>query len=122
MPAAAAATDAELERLFETVSGYFALLAEPTRLKILNALCDGERSVGDIVQRVASTQTNVSRHLNLMYGRGVLTRRREGAMTFYAVADANVVALCRSACTHIAGLAEDHTVHSRALRRFMPKH
>lgn len=122
MSAAAASADADLERLFETVSGYFALLAEPTRLKILNALCDGERSVGDVVARVASTQTNVSRHLNLMYGRGVLTRRREGAMTFYAVADANVVALCRSACMHIAGLAEDHTVRSKALRRFMPRH
>lgn len=112
----------ELERLYEVVSDYFGLLAEPTRLKILNSICDGERSVSDIVERVGASQTNVSRHLNLMYGRGVLTRRREGAMTFYAVADANVVALCRSACTHIAGLAEDHTVHSKALRRFMPKH
>ncbi|MFN7571219.1 MAG: ArsR/SmtB family transcription factor [Betaproteobacteria bacterium] len=120
MPAAAA--DAELNRLFETVSGYFALLAEPTRLKILNALCDGERSVGEVAARVDSTQTNVSRHLNLMYGRGVLTRRREGAMTFYAVADANVVALCRSACSHIAGPAGDHAAGARALRRFMPKH
>ncbi len=122
MTPAAPAVDVELERLFETVSGYFALLAEPTRLKILNSLCDGERSVGDIVQRVASTQTNVSRHLNLMYQRGVLTRRLDGAMTYYAVADANVVALCRSACMHIAGLAEDHTVRSKALRRFMPRH
>jgi DNA-binding transcriptional ArsR family regulator len=122
MPAAATPADAELERLFETVSGYFALLAEPTRLKILNALCDGECRVSDVVRRVASTQTNVSRHLNLMYRRGVLTRRREGAMTFYAVADANVVALCRSACTQIAGRSEDHTVKSKVLRRFMPKH
>jgi DNA-binding transcriptional ArsR family regulator len=122
MPAAAASADADLERLFETVSGYFALLAEPTRLKILNVLCDGERSVGDVVARVASTQTNVSRHLNLMYARGVLTRRREGAMTYYAVADANVVALCRSACTHLTGVAGDHAVGARVLRRFMPKH
>jgi DNA-binding transcriptional ArsR family regulator len=122
MAATASAVDSELERLFETVSGYFAVLAEPTRLKILSALCDGERSVGEIVQRVASTQINVSRHLNLMYLGGVLTRRREESMTLYAVADANVVALCRSACTHSAGLAEDQTMGSRALRRFMPKH
>ena len=40
-----AIADPELDKLYETVSGYFALLAEPTRLKILNALCDGERSV-----------------------------------------------------------------------------
>ena len=39
----------ELERLYEVVSDYFGLLAEPTRLKILSAICDGERSVSDIV-------------------------------------------------------------------------
>ena len=122
MTAAAATADADLDRPFETVSGDFALVAEPTRLKVLDALCDGERSVGEAVQRVASTQTDVSRHLNLLYARGVLSRRGAGAMTVYAVADANVVALCRSACTHLAGLAADHTVGGTALRRFMLKH
>ncbi|MCA3215961.1 MAG: ArsR family transcriptional regulator, partial [Burkholderiales bacterium] len=41
--------DVELNRLFEKVAGYFTLLGEPTRLKILNALCEAERSVGEIV-------------------------------------------------------------------------
>ena len=41
--------DPELERLFEVVSGYFALLSEPTRLKILNAICEAELSVSEIV-------------------------------------------------------------------------
>lgn len=112
--------DPELDRVFETVSGYFALLAEPMRLKILNALCDNERSVNDIVERVSSTQTNVSRHLNLMYSRGVLTRRREGTQTYYAIADANVISLCRSACVQIAAASSGQTIGSRALRRFMP--
>ena len=112
--------DPELDRLYETVSGYFALLAEPTRLKILNALCDGERSVNDVVTHVNSTQTNVSRHLNMMYGRGVLTRRREGAMTFYAIADETVVALCRAACVNVAARA-DVRVPAKAGRRFMPQ-
>ncbi len=113
--------ESEMDQLFERVSGYFALLSEPTRLKILNALCDGERSVGDIVERVASTQTNVSRHLNLMYGRGVLKRRREGALTFYDIADPTVVQLCRTACVQVASLADESAVASRALRRFMPQ-
>jgi DNA-binding transcriptional ArsR family regulator len=112
--------DPELERVFETVSGYFALLAEPTRLKILNALCDGERSVSDVVERVESTQTNVSRHLNLMYSRGVLARRREGSSTYYWIADANVISLCRTACVQIAAASSGQTPGPRALRRFMP--
>jgi DNA-binding transcriptional ArsR family regulator len=110
----------ELERLFEVVSGYFGLLAEPTRLKILNAICEGERSVTDIVERVGSSQTNVSRHLNLMYGRGVLKRRRVGATVFYSVGDPNIVTLCRTACVQIAGQQDDQSVPSRTLRRFMP--
>lgn len=113
--------DPDLERLFDTVSGYFALLAEPTRLKILHALCDGERSVSDVVERVGSTPTNVSRHLSLMHSRGVLTRRRDGTMTRYAIADPAVITLCRTACVQIASLADEQTVQQRALRRFMPQ-
>jgi DNA-binding transcriptional ArsR family regulator len=112
--------DAELERLFQTVSSYFALLAEPTRLKILNALCDEERSVNDIVARVNSTQTNVSRHLGLMFGKGVLARRRVGAQTLYSIADPAVVGLCRNACVHIASMADQRPVTSKAIKRFMP--
>ncbi len=109
----------ELDRLFEVVSGYFGLLSEPTRLKILNAICDAERSVSDIVERVESTQTNVSRHLNLMYGKGVLKRRREGAMSFYSIADPNVVTLCRTACIQMASQIDERSVSSRTLKRFM---
>jgi DNA-binding transcriptional ArsR family regulator len=110
----------ELERLYEVVSEYFGLLAEPTRLKILSSICDGERSVSDIVERVGATQTNVSRHLNLMYGKGVLKRRRDGQMTFYSIADANVVTLCRTACVHMAGQLDDKSIAKTALKGFMP--
>ncbi len=113
--------EAELQRLFERVSRYFALLAEPTRLKILHALCDGELNVTDIVATVDSTQTNVSRHLNLMYAKGVLARRREGAMTVYSIADANVVSLCRAVCTQLASLDDEKALTSRTVRRFMPQ-
>ncbi len=112
--------DAELDRLFDVVSGYFGLLAEPTRLKILNTICDGERSVSEIVERVGSSQTNVSRHLNLMYGRGVLKRRREGATVFYSISDPAVVTLCRTACVHIAGQHDAPAMNSRMVKKFMP--
>ncbi len=113
--------DGELERLFERVAGYFALLSEPTRLKILNALCDGERSVSEIVEYTGASQTNISRHLNLMYGRNVLTRRRDGPMTYYAIADATMVTLCRTACVQVASAADDAAVTPKAMRRFMPQ-
>ncbi|MEP6608679.1 MAG: metalloregulator ArsR/SmtB family transcription factor [Burkholderiaceae bacterium] len=113
--------DPDLDRLFEVVSGYFGLLSEPTRLKILNAICDRELTVSDIVERVESTQTNVSRHLNLMYGKGVLKRRRKGPMTFYSIADPNVVTLCRTACVQMASQFGDRSVSNRTLKRFMQR-
>ena len=114
--------DPELNALFERVSSYFALLSEPTRLKILNSLCHGERSVSEIVEHTGASQPNVSRHLNLMYSRGALKRRREGAVIFYSVADETVVTLCRTVCVQVAGQAEDRTVGNNTLRRFMPTH
>jgi len=115
------AMDPDLERLFEIVSGYFGLLSQPTRLKILNAICEGELSVSEIVERVGSTQTNVSRHLNLMYGKRVLKRRRAGAMTFYSIADRNIVTLCRTACIQMASQLDQESVSNRTLKRFMQR-
>ncbi len=87
-----------LDRAAET----FAILGSPARLRILQAVCDGERSVTEIVTQTALSQTNVSQHLALMYRGGLLSRRRAGAQHFYSVADADVVAVCRVVCNKIA--------------------
>lgn len=110
----------ELNQLFEKVSGYFSLLSEPTRLKILHTLCDGERSVSDVVEAVESTQANVSRHLNTMYRAGVLARRKEGNMVYYVIQDEACVALCKTVCNQIAGRMEEETISRRTVREFMP--
>ncbi len=99
--------DRQLDQVLESVSGYFALLSEPTRLRILHAICDGERTVSDIVSATGATQTNVSRHLNAMYKAGVLLRRREANFTWYSVADRTVTEICRMVCIHIASRDDD---------------
>ena len=95
-----------LDRVFAAVARYFAVLAEPTRLRILHAICQREQSVSAIVLATGSTQTNVSRHLSLMHAAGVVARRREGNVVFYRVADPELVLLCRSVCVQIAGRIE----------------
>lgn len=89
-------------RLFETVSRYFSLLAEPMRVRILHAICAQPRTVGEIVAETGATQTNVSRHLNTMYRAGVLSRRKDGNFTWYGVADPTLTEICRTVCVHIA--------------------
>lgn len=109
----------ELEGLFEKVSGYFALLSEPMRLKILHVLCNTERSVGDIVEILGATQANVSRHLNLMHRAGVLARRKDGNMVYYSVCDAEAVQLCRTVSINMVSVPEP-AVKRANLRSFMP--
>ncbi len=91
----------DLNQVFDAAAGYFSLLSEPMRLRILHAVCDGERSVNDIVQATGGSQTNVSRHLNAMHRAGALTRRREGNFSFYGVADPTLTELCRTVCIHL---------------------
>lgn len=88
--------------MFVAVARYFSLLADPTRLRILHAICTAEQSVSAIVDATGATQTNVSRHLALLLQAGAVARRREGASVYYAVADPELVAICRTVCVRIA--------------------
>lgn len=97
---------AELDEVFVSVARYFALLAEPMRLRILNAICNGERSVSSIVAATGATQTNVSRHLALMHQAGVVARRREGSTVLYRLLDPEFAQICRTMCVRIAGRIE----------------
>ena len=69
-------SDNELETVLNAVAGYFAVLAEPTRLRVLRALCGGERTVGRIVKETGVSQSTVSRHLAVLHRHGIAARRR----------------------------------------------
>jgi DNA-binding transcriptional ArsR family regulator len=92
----------QLEETFAALAGYFGLLAEPTRLKILHAICGNERSVGEIVRVTGAGQTNVSRHLALLHGAGLVGRRKARNQVFYRVTDPSFLDLCRTVCTGMA--------------------
>ncbi len=63
----------------------FQTLADPTRLQIVEALRDGERSVNDIVDLVSIDQSGVSRHLRILGEAGFVDVRPEGARRFYSL-------------------------------------
>ncbi|HEY9662750.1 MAG TPA: metalloregulator ArsR/SmtB family transcription factor [Allocoleopsis sp.] len=84
----------------ELLASRFKILAEPTRLQILAALCNQERSVQEICDRTGLLQGNVSKHLRLMKDAGVVACRREGVWRYYRVIDTELLALC--AHTHHA--------------------
>ena len=68
-------------------------LGQPTRLKIIDLLRDGERCVCEIFPAICEEQSNTSRHLNLMVSSGILFRRKEGVKIFYAVKHSEIFAI-----------------------------
>lgn len=76
----------------------FAVLAEPMRLRLLHALIGGEKHVNALVEATGGTQANVSRHLQTLAEAGLVSRRKEGLLVYYAVADPTIFELCELVC------------------------
>jgi DNA-binding transcriptional ArsR family regulator len=84
------------------VAAYFQALSEPTRLRILNFLRQGERSVGELAQLCGYSSANISRHLTVLTQHGLVRRESRGNSVFYSIADASVYELCNLVCGSIA--------------------
>ncbi|MFM8336254.1 MAG: ArsR/SmtB family transcription factor [Opitutaceae bacterium] len=82
----------------ELVARRFAVLSEPMRLRLIQALFDGERSVGELVAATDGTQGNISRHLQTLTQAHVLARRKEGLQVYYSIADPSIFRLCELVC------------------------
>lgn len=63
----------------------FQTLADPTRLRIVEALAGGEQAVGDLVRAVDIDQSGVSRHLRILGEAGFVAMRPDGARRFYSL-------------------------------------
>lgn len=90
------------ERSLEYVAKYFKALAEPTRLKVLNALRDGEKNVGQLTEISGCTQANISKHLSLLSQYDLVKRESRGNCVFYSIADTGIYELCELVCGQIA--------------------
>lgn len=80
------------------LAGRFKILAEPSRLKILRSLFDGERSVNDIVEATGLLQANVSKQLKLLANENILICEQKGLKRYYSISDTTVVQICRLIC------------------------
>ena len=80
------------------VAERFRVLAEPTRLHLMNALRRGERTVGELVDATGLGTANVSKHLQVLHAAGFVTRRKDGLHVHYALADDDVFRLCDIMC------------------------
>ena len=93
-PAAVPLDPAQLE----AVARLFAVLSEPTRLRIVQRLHAAPATVGDVVADLGLKQANASKQLGLLFDAGVVGRRRLGTRVEYSVGMPLVVELCDLVC------------------------
>src|SRR5512146_694080 len=96
------------DRALEQVAGYFSALAVPLRLKILNALRRGERTVSELTAATGSSQANVSKHLAVLAQNGLVQRTSRGTSAYYRIADARTFRLCDVVCGQIERRFDEH--------------
>ena len=80
-----------MRELIELRAEILKALGQPTRLKIIDFLRDGERCVCEIFPAIGEEQSNTSRHLNMMLAAGVLSRRKDGLKIYYAIKHPEIV-------------------------------
>jgi DNA-binding transcriptional ArsR family regulator len=95
------------DELVALIADRFRVLAEPTRIKLLDRLREGEATVLELTELVGTTQQNVSKHLNLLQNAGIVARRKHGNFSYYRIADETVFALCEAVCGSLQNRVEE---------------
>jgi DNA-binding transcriptional ArsR family regulator len=86
------------EPLIDLIAERFRVLGEPMRIKLLDRLREGEASVGELQAALGASQQNVSKHLAILHGAGMVSRAKQGNRTVYAISDPSVFELCDQVC------------------------
>ncbi len=68
------------------------------RIKLLDRLREGPATVQQLQEATAGSQQNVSKHLGVLLGAGLVSRAKEGTFARYAIADDSVFELCEQVC------------------------
>jgi DNA-binding transcriptional ArsR family regulator len=82
----------------ERVAERFRVLGEPMRIRLLEAMRDGEMSVKQLQEAIGASQQNVSQHLNVLLRARIVERRKQGNFSLYSIADPVVFSLCDQVC------------------------
>jgi DNA-binding transcriptional ArsR family regulator len=84
--------------LAELIAARLRVIGDPTRIRILDLLREGELSVTQITESLGTSQQNASKHLGVLLQAGIVARRKDGNSSIYSIADAGVYELCEQVC------------------------
>ncbi len=86
----------------QPLADVFKVLGDPTRLRILHTLMDGELCVRDIAEQIQMGQSAVSHQLRILRDARLVQFRRDGKVVYYSLADNHVFTLLAVGLEHVA--------------------
>ena len=93
--------------IYQVKADFFKTLAHPARIRVLELLRDGERSVGDLIPEVGLEASHLSQQLGILRRANILKTRKDGSTVFYSVGDPRIFTLLEVAKAILTGsLAE----------------
>jgi DNA-binding transcriptional ArsR family regulator len=87
--------------IVQALADTFRLLGDPTRVRIVDALSEGELCVCDIAAHIGISESAVSHQLRLMRSQRLVRGRREGRCVYYALDDQHVLSLFQQGLRHV---------------------
>ena len=90
----------ELEFIHE-MAEFFKIFGDSTRIRILQALLDGEKNVGDLADALEMTQSAVSHQLRVLRQNDLVKYRKEGKVVFYSLDDEHVENVMQQGMAHL---------------------
>lgn len=82
------------ENLVNRLAKQFKILGDVTRLKILMLLKNGELPVHEIVEKIKTTQANISKHLKILYENNIVKKRQVKSSVFYSIKRECIFDIC----------------------------
>lgn len=82
------------EKMFQMHAEVCKSMASSTRLKIMNLLRDGEKSVEELKKRLGLPKANLSQHLSVLRQRRIVSTRRAGLNIYYKVTNPKMIKAC----------------------------
>lgn len=89
------------EKITHRIAEMFKSLADPTRIRIIEALSIKELCVCDLANLLGMTQSAISHQLRLLRQNGILKYRKEGRTVYYSLDDHHVSDLLDSVSSHV---------------------
>jgi DNA-binding transcriptional ArsR family regulator len=89
------------EETAERVAGLFGSLSDPTRVRIIAALTEGEANVGDLVQALGISKSALSHQLRGLRDKRIIRARKQGRQVFVRLDDTHIIELFQRGLDHV---------------------